>query len=50
MSMELNIGGRLVGRGRPVYVVAGRTHPRVLENEGERYRHGLRRVSRGVVR
>jgi polysaccharide biosynthesis protein PslF len=27
---------------RPVYVVAGRTHPRVVEREGERYRHRLR--------
>jgi polysaccharide biosynthesis protein PslF len=25
----------------PVYVVAGQTHPRVLEREGERYRRGL---------
>jgi len=27
---------------RPVYLVAGRTHPRVLEREGERYRRRLR--------
>jgi polysaccharide biosynthesis protein PslF len=27
---------------RPVYVVAGRTHPKVLEREGERYRRRLR--------
>ena len=33
---------------RPVYVVAGRTHPRVLENEGERYRHGLRDLALGL--
>jgi glycosyltransferase involved in cell wall biosynthesis len=26
---------------RPVYVVAGQTHPRVLEREGEAYRHRL---------
>ncbi len=30
---------------RPVYVVAGRTHPRVIEREGERYRHGLERLT-----
>jgi glycosyltransferase involved in cell wall biosynthesis len=26
---------------RPLYVVAGQTHPRVLEHEGERYRNSL---------
>ena len=25
----------------PLYIVRGRTHPRVLEHEGERYRHSL---------
>jgi glycosyltransferase involved in cell wall biosynthesis len=28
---------------RPRYLVAGRTHPKVLEREGETYREGLRR-------
>jgi glycosyltransferase involved in cell wall biosynthesis len=27
---------------RPVYVIAGQTHPRVIEREGERYRRQLR--------
>ena len=34
----------------PLYVVAGRTHPKVLEREGERYRRSLERrvIQRGV--
>jgi glycosyltransferase involved in cell wall biosynthesis len=36
---------------RPVYVVAGQTHPRVLANDGEQYRDSLRRqaVAAGVA-
>ena len=36
---------------RPLYMVAGRTHPRVLQREGERYRHGLQAQAQalGVV-
>jgi glycosyltransferase involved in cell wall biosynthesis len=31
--------------GVPVeYVISGRTHPKVLEREGERYRHGLQQL------
>jgi glycosyltransferase involved in cell wall biosynthesis len=31
--------------GVPVeYVISGRTHPKVLEREGERYRHGLKQL------
>ncbi|MGQ0464618.1 MAG: glycosyltransferase [Sporichthyaceae bacterium] len=35
---------------QPRYVVAGRTHPKVLERQGESYRHGLHRriAARGV--
>ena len=34
----------------PRYLVVGQTHPKVLDHEGERYRHGLeaRMLSRGV--
>jgi glycosyltransferase involved in cell wall biosynthesis len=30
----------------PTYIVAGRTHPKVLANEGERYREELQRLAR----
>ncbi|MGW0230617.1 glycosyltransferase [Actinopolymorpha singaporensis] len=29
---------------RPTYTVAGRTHPKILERDGEAYRHGLQRL------
>lgn len=31
---------------RPVYTIAGKTHPRVLEHQGEQYRDGLVRLAR----
>jgi glycosyltransferase involved in cell wall biosynthesis len=36
---------------RPRYVVAGQTHPKVLERDGERYRHELQRraAARGIA-
>jgi glycosyltransferase involved in cell wall biosynthesis len=33
---------------RPLYVVAGQTHPRVIEREGERYRTHLRSVAESL--
>ncbi len=32
-------------RPRPMYTVAGKTHPRVLEHHGEEYRTGLQRLT-----
>ncbi|HEY0000370.1 MAG TPA: glycosyltransferase, partial [Actinoplanes sp.] len=42
----------LLGRLDPVYTVAGRTHPKVMERHGEAYRAGLHRLSAelGVTR
>jgi glycosyltransferase involved in cell wall biosynthesis len=33
---------------RPVYLIAGQTHPRVLESEGEAYRHRLESRARAM--
>ena len=30
---------------RPTYTIAGQTHPKVIEHEGERYRSGLQRLT-----